>query len=119
MHALIIEDEPLIAMVIEDVLRDIGYTSFDIAASSKEAVAAAAGKCPDLITSDGIIAGSNGIDAIETICGTSRVPVVFITGNPSDVQARLPAYPVIPKPFTPEQVAAAVQLAARGLARAS
>lgn len=29
MHALIIEDEPIIAMSIEDVLRGSGYSSFD------------------------------------------------------------------------------------------
>lgn len=41
MHALIIEDEPLIAMAIEDALRGCGFTSFQTAASSDEAVTAA------------------------------------------------------------------------------
>ena len=53
MHALIIEDECLIAMAIEDALRDCGFTSFDVAVSADEAVAAAARKCPDLITEIG------------------------------------------------------------------
>lgn len=31
MHALIIEDEAIIAMAIEDALRDCGFTSFSFA----------------------------------------------------------------------------------------
>lgn len=52
MHALIIEDESMIAIAIEDALRTCGFTSFDIAVSADEAVTAAALRCPDLITAD-------------------------------------------------------------------
>ena len=38
MHALIIEDEPMIALVIEDFLRESGFISVDIAATQTEAV---------------------------------------------------------------------------------
>ena len=41
MHALIIEDEMMIAAAIELVLRDCGFNSFDIASSSYEAIRAA------------------------------------------------------------------------------
>lgn len=34
MHALIIEDESLVAMAIEDALRACGFTSFDNAVSA-------------------------------------------------------------------------------------
>jgi CheY-like chemotaxis protein len=105
MHALIIEDEPLIAMAIEDVLRDAGYSSFDFAVDAQEAIAAAQRKCPDLITT------GNGMDAIEAICGEKPLPVVFITGNASDVHARLPGFPVVRKPFSTADVVAAVQTA--------
>jgi CheY-like chemotaxis protein len=47
MHALVIEDEALIAMAIEEALRGCGFTSFDFAVSAEEAAAAAARKCPD------------------------------------------------------------------------
>jgi DNA-binding response OmpR family regulator len=52
MHALIIEDESMIALAIEDALRACGFTSFDIAVSAEEAVAAGRRTCPDLITAD-------------------------------------------------------------------
>jgi DNA-binding response OmpR family regulator len=111
MHALIIEDEPLIAMAIEDVLRDAGYSSFDFAVDAQEAIAAAQRKCPDLITSDVVLTTGNGMDAIEAICGEKPLPVVFITGNASDVHARLPGFPVVRKPFSTADVVAAVQTA--------
>ena len=41
MHALIIEDDGLIAIMIEDALSDCGFSSFDVAASLKEGVTAA------------------------------------------------------------------------------
>jgi CheY-like chemotaxis protein len=47
MHALIVEDEPLIAMEIEDILRDNGYSSFAFAVSAQEAIDAVASRCPD------------------------------------------------------------------------
>ena len=52
MHALIIEDEFLTAQLIEDHLRDLGYTSFSFAMDETEAIAAASDRCPELITSD-------------------------------------------------------------------
>ena len=42
MHALIIEDESIIAITIEEVLTSYGFTSFDIAWSEEEAVRVAA-----------------------------------------------------------------------------
>ena len=52
MHALIIEDDALVALAIEEVLRDCGFKSFDVAASLDEAVTSARKRCPELITAD-------------------------------------------------------------------
>jgi CheY-like chemotaxis protein len=111
MHALIIEDEFLIAMTIEDVLRDCGFTSFDIAASHENAVAAATKRCPDLITADVQLRPGSGIAAVEIICGGPRVPVIFITGNIAEVRARLPDHQALNKPFSETTLIAAVAIA--------
>ena len=111
MHALIIEDEPLIAMAIEDVLRDCGCSSFDFARSAAAALAAAGRRCPDLITADIRLAPGCGIDAVEAICADKLTPVVFVTGTPADLQARLPGRPFVQKPFDAPRLAAAVRLA--------
>ncbi len=48
MHALIIEDDALIAMAIEDELRALGYSTCAPAATQHEAIEAVARKCPEL-----------------------------------------------------------------------
>ena len=101
MHALIIEDELLIAAAIEYVLRDCGFDSFDIAASSLAAIAAASRRCPDLITADVTLAAGDGIEAIRVICREPPIPVIFITGHvAAEVRRQVPDYPVLTKPFS-------------------
>jgi CheY-like chemotaxis protein len=99
MHALIIEDEPLIALLIEDHLRGIGYLSVDFAVTEAEAVAAARRRRPDLITSDVRLATGCGIAAVQAICGGRDIPVVFITASTQDVRMRVADAVVVAKPF--------------------
>lgn len=99
MHALIIEDEFLTAQLIEDRLRELGYTSFAFASDESEAVASALERCPDLITSDVQLADGCGIDAVKQICGERPVPVLYSTGSASMVRERCPDAIVIQKPF--------------------
>lgn len=111
MHALIIEDEPLIAMAIEDALRDCGFTSFDLAVSAEEAVAAAASTCPDLITADVELRPGCGITAVQSICSGQPIPVLFITGSPGEVRIRMPGHPLVEKPFSSDHIIEAAKLA--------
>jgi DNA-binding response OmpR family regulator len=111
MHALIIEDEALIAMAIEDALRCCGFTSFDVAASAQEAVAAAKAKCPDLITADVELRPGCGITTVQSICSERPVPVLFITGSPGQVRVRMPGHHLVEKPFTASRVMDATKLA--------
>lgn len=110
MHALIIEDELLIAMTIEGILGECGFTSFDIASSCEEAIRAAELRCPALITADGQLCPGSGIDAVNAICSSTPVPVIFITATPTEVTRRMPHHPLIVKPFTSEAVISTVNL---------
>jgi DNA-binding response OmpR family regulator len=110
MHALIIEDESLIAMAIEDALRGCGFTSFDIAVSADEAITAAASKCPDLITADVELRPGCGITAVQSICSEQTVPVIFITGSPGEVRIRMPGHALIEKPFSADHVMEAAKI---------
>ena len=109
MHVLIIEDEAVVALAIEDVLRDCGCSSFDFACSAEEAVAAARERCPDLITSDVRLAPGCGIEAVEAICSDKPIPVIFITGTPTQVEARFPDKTILLKPFDALRLADAVR----------
>jgi len=86
-HALVIEDEILIALEIETLLEDLGYNSFDIATSPREAVALAKARRPDLITADIRINEGTGLEAVDAIHAVrGQIPVVFVTGNPDMLQ---------------------------------
>jgi CheY-like chemotaxis protein len=82
MHALIIEDRPVIALMIEDELADLGYASAAIATSETQAIDLANQRRPDLITADDDLAQGSGIAAVRHICRDQAIPVVFITGEP-------------------------------------
>ena len=110
MHALIIEDESLIAMAIEDALRGCGFTSFDLAVSAEDAVAAAARNCPDLITADVELRPGCGITAVQSICSDRPIPILFITGAPSEVRVRMPGCALIEKPFSAHEIVDAIKL---------
>ncbi len=111
MHALIIEDESLIAMAIEDALRGCGFTSFDLAVSAEDAVAAAARNCPDLITADVELRPGCGITAVQSICSSQPIPVLFITGSPGAVRLRMPGHALVEKPFEESHIMEAIQIA--------
>jgi DNA-binding response OmpR family regulator len=110
MHALIIEDESLIAMAIEDALRRCGFASFDIAVSADEAVTAAARKCPDLITADVELRPGCGITAVQSICSERPIPILFITGSPGEVRVRMPGHALVEKPFDSDHIMEAIKL---------
>lgn len=110
MHALIIEDEGLIAMAIEDVLQECGFTSFDLAPSPEAAIEAASRQCPALITSDVQLKPGCGIETVLQILDAQLIPVIFITGNARQVIDRVPNVPVLTKPFSANQLKQAVAL---------
>ncbi len=99
MHALIIEQDTWIILMIEDALRTLDYTSFDLAYSPQEAVMAARLRRPDLITSDLRFGAGSGIDAVREIRASDEIPVVFVTATPWEVRATEPDATVVAKPF--------------------
>jgi CheY-like chemotaxis protein len=108
---LIIEDEPVIAADIEALVKELGHTVVDIAATRTEAVDAVARKTPGLVLADIQLAdGSSGIDAVKDILARYDVPVIFITAFPERLLTGERPEPtfLITKPFQPETVKAAI-----------
>ena len=107
-RVLIIEDEPFVAMTIQDLLENEGATSFDIAVTEKEAIQFALHKRPDLITSDVRLIEGTGPVAVAQIRQTvGDVPVIFISGTPDECRPCNPPAIVISKPFRSDVLARA------------
>jgi len=113
MHAnvMIIEDEPIIALHISSIAKELGHTIAGIARTRDEAVILAARSMPELVLADISLAdGSSGIDAVKDILASMDVPVIFITAFPERLltgERPEPAF-LITKPFEPETVMAAI-----------
>ena len=117
MHALIIEQDAWIVFMIEDVLRELGYTSFAVASSREAAVAAANVRCPDLITSDIRLGSGSGVDAVRQICSAKPIAIVFVTATPWEVRDSDASVVVVPKPFGQAALKEGVTRATQTLAR--
>lgn len=109
--ALIIEDEPLIAIDLKKILTDLGHRVTSIARTHKDAIAAAAAEKPGLVLADVRLAdGSSGIDAVNELLTSFAVPVVFITAFPERLMTGERPEPtfLIAKPFREDAVKAIV-----------
>lgn len=113
-RVLIIEDEPIIAMDIEAIVRDLGHDVTGVAVTRDEAVAEAQANPPTLVLSDIQLAdNSSGIDAVQDILNDHAVPVIFITAFPERLLTGDRPEPtfLITKPFQPATVKAAISQA--------
>lgn len=108
MHALVIEDDAITAMLIEDELRDLGFRSVDVASSEEDAIRSVARRCPNLVTSDGALLSGSGLNAVSRIRKLCSTAVLFVTGDGERVRRSTPGVPVIEKPFSQTQFTAAV-----------
>jgi len=111
---LIIEDEPLIAMDIEQMVEGLGHRVVGIARTHKEAVALYHKTQPRMILADIQLAdGSSGIDAVNDILHTHPIPVIFITAFPERLLTGERPEPtfLVTKPFNPDMVKALISQA--------
>ncbi|MBN8808366.1 MAG: response regulator [Sphingomonas sp.] len=113
-RVLIIEDEPIIAMDIETIVRDLGHDVTSVAVTRDEAVASAMADRPGLVLADIQLADdSSGIDAVKDILTEFQVPVIFITAFPERLLTGERPEPtfLITKPFQRSTVKAAISQA--------
>ena len=111
---LIIEDEPLIAMDIEEMVESLGHRVVGTARTHAEAVALFGRTHPKMVLADIQLAdGSSGIDAVNEILSSTSVPVIFITAFPERLltgERPEPAF-LVTKPFNPDMVKALISQA--------
>ena len=114
---LIIEDEPIIAMDLEELVQSCGHRVIGVAATEAEAIAIAKRARPGLILADiNLGLGGDGTSAVSTILKSYYAPVIFVTAYPERLltgDAVEPAF-VITKPFEPLTLAIATYQAVTG-----
>jgi CheY-like chemotaxis protein/DNA-directed RNA polymerase specialized sigma24 family protein len=113
-EVLIIEDEPLIAMDLKDLVEGLGHRVTGTARTHREAVAAFAAQQPGLILADIQLAdGSSGLNAVNEILTSFDIPVIFITAFPERLLTGERPEPtfLITKPFEPGVVKALISQA--------
>ncbi len=108
---LIIEDEPIIALDLTRLVRELGHRVAATAATHAEAVAAAREVKPGLVLADIRLAdGSSGMEAASEILKSFNIPVIFITAFPEHLltgERPEPAF-LITKPFREDAVKALI-----------
>jgi len=118
-RVLIIEDEPIIALDIQELVERCGHSVVGIAATETEAVDIARAERPGLVLADiNLGAGGDGTSAVARILRDVSAPVIFVTAHPERLltgEAVEPAF-VITKPFDPTTLAVATyQAVTRGI----
>jgi CheY-like chemotaxis protein len=102
---LVIEDEALVAMLIEDTLLDSGFTIIGPARSVAQALELLGREDPDAAVLDLNLGGENSVAVADALAARS-IPFVVATGYGA---AGLPAghqhVPVLPKPYDPADLA--------------
>jgi len=110
---LLVEDEPLIALLVGEELRDAGHgvvwasSPFD----ARSIIESKVGELTALVTDIDLGSGPCGFElAAKARALRSDLPVVYVTGRPSAQVLRLgvPGSALIPKPFQPSEIANAL-----------
>ena len=111
---VIIEDEPLIAMDLEQLVQDLGHRVVRIARTERQAIDAVRQTRPGLVLADIQLAdGSSGLDAVNEFLQIFSVPVIFVTAFPERLLTGAKPEPtfLVSKPFQAEALKAVISQA--------
>lgn len=110
LDVLVIEDESIIAKDIELIVSDLGHRVIGPARTHEEALSLALKARPAVVVADVKLAdGSSGIVAVDEMLRKIDAAVIFVTAVPQWLQTgELEPVLVIPKPYSVEEVKAAV-----------
>ncbi len=81
-RVLIVEDDLLLSMVEERLIKNLGYNVIGQVRSGSEAIEKASELNPDVIVMDISLKGDmDGIETMEVIRRNSEVPVIYLSGS--------------------------------------
>ena len=104
-RVLIVEDDMIISLVIENMVKELGHEVIGKATSGDEAIRLAIAHSPELVLMDIRLKGEmDGIEAVTEIKQKIKTAVIYLTGNSDRVnyeRARETGFiDLITKPFT-------------------
>jgi DNA-binding response OmpR family regulator len=110
-RVLVVEDEPMVAEVVERYLRRDGY-SVRIAHDGHAALADATTYAPHLVVLDVMLPGIDGLEVCRLLRQRSSLPVIMLTARTEEVDKLVGlgvgADDYVTKPFSPRELAARV-----------
>jgi len=113
---LIVEDEPMVAEVVERYLRRDGY-DVRIVHDGRAALDAYDGFHPDLVVLDLMLPEVDGLEVCRRIRAHSQIPVLMLTAKGEEIDKllglELGADDYVTKPFSPRELAARVKAVLR------
>jgi CheY-like chemotaxis protein len=103
---LVVEDEELIASVIEEMLIDLGCREVWIAGTAKQALLVLDQHRPHAVVLDVNLGGDSGFHLAQTLAD-AKIPFVFATGyGRHGLPEQWASRPIMQKPFKLETLAA-------------
>jgi DNA-binding response OmpR family regulator len=118
---LVVEDERIVAEVVERYLRRDGHT-VRVVYDGRTAVDAFEQFQPDLIVLDVMLPGLDGLEVCRRVRARSQTPIIMLTARGEEVDKlvglELGADDYVTKPFSPRELAARVKAVLRRTSRA-
>ena len=116
LRVLVVEDEAMIAMLVEDFLEELGCVVAGSASRLEDALAKGRAMDVDVALLDVNLAGQVSYPVAEVLQARA-VPFVFTTGyGHAALPAAFQGAPVLPKPFTQSQLEEALRSVGPGRA---
>jgi DNA-binding response OmpR family regulator len=115
-RVLVVEDEAMVAEVVERYLRRDGY-EVDVAHDGNAALDAYQRLAPDLVVLDVMLPGVDGLEVCRRIRETAATPVILLTARDREADKvnglALGADDYVTKPFSPRELVARVEAVLR------
>lgn len=110
---LIVEDEPIVAMMLEDLLDDLGARCIGPANSADEAIALIERRSPDMAILDLNLGGERSLSVARRL-REAGIPFIFATGYGSTADREFSDAEVVRKPYRRTQIVDAIRRAVDG-----